>query len=153
MHRVHLCLLVVGPCHVGGVGPLLGAAVHHRPAARQVHGAQDGGGHAGRRVDAAVRGGPFDVGQPQQLRVHQVPRPEVLVVAVAGRVTGECVAAGVTGAAFVSDLEKKEKWKGFRWIHPMLCFFVRMITLTQTHKAMHQMTPTEPFYLLFGVRQ
>lgn len=72
-----------------------------------MHGAQDGGGHAGGRVDAAVRGGPLDVGQPQQLRVHKVPRPKVLVIAVAGRVTGECVAAGVTGATFVSNLGKK----------------------------------------------
>lgn len=81
-----------------------------------MHGAQDGGGHAGGRVDAAVCGGPLDVGQPQQLRVHQVARPKVLVVAVAGRVTGQRVAAGVAGATFVSNLGKKEKWKGFRRI-------------------------------------
>lgn len=33
----------------------------------------------------------------------------MLVVTVAGGVTGQCVAAGVTGAALVPNLESKEK--------------------------------------------
>lgn len=110
----HLRLLVLRPRDVGGVRPLLGPTVDHRPAARQVPRAQGRGGHAGGCVDAAVGGGPLHVGQAQQLGVRQVPRPEVLVVAAAGGAAGQRVAAGGTGAALVSDLEGKEKRKGCR---------------------------------------
>lgn len=113
--RVHLGLLVVGPRDVR-VSPLLRLPVDQGPAARQVHGAEDRGGHARGRVDATVRGGALDVRKPRQLGVHQVPGPKVLVIAVARGVTGECVAAGMAGAALLSNLEKKEKREGFQQI-------------------------------------
>lgn len=87
MDCIHLGLLIIGPRDVG-VGPLLCPPMDQGPAARQVHGAQDCSGHAWGRVDATVRGGPLDVRQPQQLGIHEVPRPKVLVVAVAGGVAG-----------------------------------------------------------------
>lgn len=61
------------------------------------------GGHTGVGVYAAVCGGPFDVGEAQHLRVHQVSRAKVLIVAVAGGVAGKGVAAGVAGV-FVTGL-------------------------------------------------
>lgn len=104
---VQLRLLILRPRDVGGVCPLLGPTVHHGPAACQVHGAQARGGHTWGCVDAAVGGRALQVGQPQQIRVHQVPRPEVLVIAVAGGVAGQRVAAGVAGAALIPNLEKR----------------------------------------------
>lgn len=50
------------------------------------------GGHAGISVYAAVCGRPFDVCEAQHLRVHQVSRAKVLIVAVAGGVARESVA-------------------------------------------------------------
>lgn len=41
----------------------------------------------------------------------------MLVVAVAGRVTGESVAAGVAGAALIPDLEKRWTEDGL-WVTP-----------------------------------
>ena len=55
------------------------------------------GGHAGVGVDAAVGGRALDVGEAQHLGVHEVPGAKVLLVAVAGGVAGEGVAAGVAG--------------------------------------------------------
>ena len=111
---VQLGLLIIGPRDVSGISPLLWPSMDQGPAARQVHRAQDRGRHTWGCVDTAVRGSAFDVGQPQELWVHQVPRPEVLVVTGAGGVTGQCIAAGVAGAALLSNLEKKEKWEGFQ---------------------------------------
>lgn len=129
--RVHPGLLAVGP-RDAGVGPVLCPPVDQGPAARQVHGAQDGSGHARGRVDTTVRGGPLDVRQPQQLGVHELPRPKVLVVAVAGGAAGERVAAGVAGAAFISDLEKRER--GRLQTNPTLCFYTKAIILPRLTK-------------------
>lgn len=131
MDRVHLGLLIVRSWDVG-VGPLLSPPMDQGPAARQVHGAQHCSGHARGRVDAAVRGGPLDVCQPQQLGIHEVPRPKVLVVAVAGGVAGQRVAAGVAGAAFISDLEKRET--GRLQTNPTLCFYTKAIILPRLTK-------------------
>ena len=55
------------------------------------------GGPTGVGVDAAICGCSLDVGEAQELRVHQVPGAKVLVVAAAGGITGEGVAAGGAG--------------------------------------------------------
>ena len=144
--RVHLGLLVVGPRDVR-VSPLVRLPVDQGPAARQVHGAEDRGGHARGRVDAAVRGGALDVRQPRQLGVHQVPGPKVLVVAVARGVAGERVAAGMAGAAFFSDLEKKERNGKASNKSRTLLLHEKVIPPPRTQEATNQMISPEPFLL------
>lgn len=95
VHRVDFGWLILRPWRFRSITPGLGTAVSSSPAASQVQRGQQRGGQARRRVDAAVRGSALDVGQSQQLGVHQVAGAKVLLVAVAGRVAGEGVAAGV----------------------------------------------------------
>ncbi len=70
-------------------------------------------GHAGISVNAAVCGRPFDVSEAQHLRVHQVSRAKVLIVAVAGGVAWECVATWVAWV-FIARLVERESKKGRR---------------------------------------
>ena len=88
-----------------------------RPALQKDAGA---GGHAGVGVDAAVCGRALDVGEAQHLRVHQVPGAKVLLVAVAGGVAGEGVAARVAGV-LVSCLVVGGQ------THRTLCIFITQL--------------------------
>lgn len=141
---VHLHLLLLRPRDVSSVSPLFCLTMDHGPAACQVRGAEDCSGYAWGGVDATVSGCTFDVGQPQQFRVHQVPRPIVLVIAVAGGVTGQCIAAGVTGAAFISNLGRRNE-KAL--MNAILGFLKKAVILTQTQKTTNQMTSPTLFLL------
>lgn len=73
------------------------------------------GGDAWIRVDAAVRGRPFDVSEAQHLRVHQVSGAKVLIVAVAWGVAREGVATWVAWV-FIASLVEKDRAGGLKKI-------------------------------------
>lgn len=98
------------------------------------------GGHAGVGVDAAVGGRPFDVGEAQDLRVHQVAGAKVLIVAVAGGVAGERVATGVTGV-FIARLfqrKTKKKYRESHWVKQQVQIIFTVVLTRRRGQFTHQ---------------
>ena len=92
------------------------------------------GGHAGVGVDAAVGGRALDVGEAQHLGVHEVPGAKVLLVAVAGGVAGEGVAAGVAGG-LVSRLEEERRRRDtFNYVVIRFIFIGRFFLQGTAHR-------------------